>query len=83
MLASKAEAARTPSGPPPIPTNMSTLNLLSVTYKAPETYMHKLAVGKNIEKGVVDLDYSLEKNLKNLADAKNKELSDLTVCFFR
>ena len=50
-------------------------------FNAPETYMHKLAVGKNIEKGVVDLDYSLEKNLKNLADAKNKELSDLTVCF--
>jgi len=50
-------------------------------FNAPETYMHKLAVGKNIEKGAVDLDYSLEKNLKNLADAKNKELSDLTVCF--
>ena len=50
-------------------------------FNAPETYMHKLAVGKNIEKGVVDLDFSLEKNLKNLADAKNKELSDLTVCF--
>ena len=50
-------------------------------FNAPETYMHKLAVGRNIEKGVVDLDFSLEKNLKNLADAKNKELSDLTVCF--
>ena len=50
-------------------------------FNAPETYMHKLAVGKNIDKGVVDLDFSLEKNLKNLADAKNKELSDLTVCF--
>ena len=50
-------------------------------FNAPETYMHKLAVGKNIEKGVVDLDFSLEKNLKNLADAKNKKLSDLTVCF--
>jgi len=50
-------------------------------FNAPETYMHKLAVGKNIEKGVVDLDFTLEKNLKNLADAKNKELSDLTVCF--
>ena len=28
-------------------------------FNAPETYMHKLAVGKNIEKGVVDLDLSL------------------------
>ncbi len=47
---------------------------------APETYMDKIAVGKNIEKGTVDLDFSLEKNLKNLADALNKQLSDLTVC---
>ena len=42
--------------------------------------MDKIAVGKNIEKGTVDLDFSLEKNLKNLADALNKQLSDLTVC---
>ena len=49
-------------------------------FKAPETYMHKLAVGKNIEKGVVDLDFTIEKNLKNLADAKSKKLSELTVC---
>ena len=51
-------------------------NLLHV----PETYMEKIAIGKNIENGTVDLDFKLEKNLKNLADAKNKKLSDLTVC---
>ena len=49
-------------------------------FHAPETYMEKIAVGKNIEKGTVDLDFTLEKNLKNLADASNKQLSDLTVC---
>ena len=49
-------------------------------FHAPETYMEKIAIGKDIEKGVVDLDFSLEKNLKNLADAKNKKLDDLTVC---
>ena len=49
-------------------------------FNAPETYMHKLAIGRNIEKGVVDLDFNLETNLKNLADAKNKKLSELTVC---
>ena len=49
-------------------------------FSAPETYMEKIAIGKNIEKGTVDLDFSLEKNLKNLADAKNKQLNDLTVC---
>ena len=49
-------------------------------FHAPETYMEKIAIGQNFEKGTVDLDFSLEKNLKNLADAKNKKLSDLTVC---
>ena len=49
-------------------------------FHAPETYMDKIAVGKFIEKGTVDLDFSLETNLKNLADALNKQLSDLTVC---
>ncbi|MDA9752219.1 class II fructose-bisphosphatase [Candidatus Pelagibacter sp.] len=49
-------------------------------FHAPETYMDKIAVGKFIEKGTVDLDFTLEKNLKNLADALNKQLSDLTVC---
>ena len=47
---------------------------------APETYMEKIAVGKEVETGTVDLDFSLEKNLKNLADATNKPLCDLTVC---
>ena len=49
-------------------------------FSAPESYMEKLAIGKNIEKGTVDLDYPLEKNLKNLADAKNKQLDNLNVC---
>ena len=49
-------------------------------FHAPETYMEKIAVGKNIKNGTVDLDFPLEKNLKNLADASNKQLSDLTVC---
>ena len=49
-------------------------------FHAPETYMEKIAVGKDVENGAVDLDFSIEKNLKNLADAKNKKLEDLTVC---
>ena len=47
---------------------------------APETYMDKIAVGKDVPKNVVDLDYSTKKNLENLADIKNKKLEDLTVC---
>ena len=48
-------------------------------FNAPETYMNKIATGK-IDKGVIDLDYSLEKNIKNLSEFNNKEVSSLTVC---
>ena len=48
-------------------------------FNAPETYMYKIATGK-IDKGLIDLDYPLEKNIKNLSEFKNKEISSLTVC---
>ncbi len=48
-------------------------------FNAPETYMNKIATGK-IEKGLIDLDYSIEKNLKNLSDFKNKKISSITAC---
>ena len=48
-------------------------------FNAPETYMNKIATGK-IEKGLIDLDYPLEKNIKNLSKFKNKNISLLTVC---
>ena len=48
-------------------------------FTAPETYMNKIATGK-IERGLIDLDYPLEKNIKNLSEFKNKEISSLTVC---
>ena len=48
-------------------------------FNAPETYMDKIATGK-IEKGLIDLDYPLKKNIKNLSTFKNKDISSLTVC---
>ena len=48
-------------------------------FKAPETYMNKIATGK-IDKGLIDLDYPLEKNIKNLSNFKNKKVSSVTVC---
>ena len=48
-------------------------------FNAPETYMNKIAVG-NVEKDTVDLDYSLKKNISNLADAKNKDISEINAC---
>ena len=48
-------------------------------FNAPETYMDKIATSK-IEKGLIDLDYPLEKNIKNLAEFKNKKISSVTAC---
>ena len=48
-------------------------------FNAPETYMDKIATGQ-VEKGLIDLDYSLEKNIKNLSDFNNKKISSITVC---
>ena len=61
------------------------LSVIAVTHKnnllhAPETYMNKIAYGPNIEKGVIDLDYKFEKNIKNLADFKNKNIEDIAIC---
>ena len=49
-------------------------------FKAPETYMNKIAFGQNIPRDVIDLDNSIEKNLKNLSDFKNKNIEDISVC---
>ena len=47
---------------------------------APDVYMEKIAVGGGLPKGVIDLDETPAKNLKNLAKAKDAELSELQVC---
>ena len=48
-------------------------------FNAPETYMEKIATSK-IEKGVVDLDYPVKKNIYNLSEFRNKSPDQLTVC---
>jgi len=48
-------------------------------FNAPETYMEKIATCK-VEKGLIDLDYPLKKNLSNLADFLNKDISSITAC---
>ena len=48
-------------------------------FNAPETYMDKIATGK-IEKGLVDLDFSIKKNISNLAEFLNKDISSITAC---
>ncbi len=49
-------------------------------FKAPETYMEKLAVGKDIPYDAVDLDFSVEENIKNISESKNKPISNITAC---
>ena len=49
-------------------------------FKAPETYMNKIAIGPNMPSDVVDLDFTIKKNIENLASIKNKKPSDLTAC---
>ncbi|MDA9643272.1 class II fructose-bisphosphatase [bacterium] len=48
-------------------------------FNAPETYMNKIATGK-IDKGLIDLDHTIEKNIKNLSEYNNKPYSAITVC---
>src|SRR5205823_8941939 len=47
---------------------------------APDVYMDKIAVGGGLPEGVVDLDKVPGGNLKDLAKAKQVEVSDLVVC---
>ena len=48
-------------------------------FNAPETYMDKIATGK-VEKGLIDLDNPLKKNISNLADFMNKDISSISAC---
>ena len=48
-------------------------------FHAPETYMEKISSNVKIN-GVVDLDFSVKKNIYNLSDYLNKEPKNLTVC---
>ena len=48
--------------------------------KAPDVYMEKIAIGTNLPKDLLDLDNGVEKNIKLLAEAKNKKISNLSAC---
>ena len=48
-------------------------------FNAPETYMEKIATTK-VDKGLIDLDFPLKKNIKNLAEFLDKDISSITAC---
>ena len=61
------------------------LSVISIAEKgnllnAPETYMDKIAVSNKIPFEATDLDFSVEENIKNIADSLNKDLKDVTAC---
>ena len=64
------------------------ISVLSVASKgsilsAPDTYMEKIAVGSGLPPNLIDLDNSVEKNIKLLADAKNKKINQITACVLK
>ena len=48
-------------------------------FKAPETYMEKISTKVN-ETNVVDLDFTVKKNISNLSDYLNKNPENITAC---
>ncbi len=64
------------------------ISVLSVTKRggllsAPDTYMEKIAIGKDLPKNLVDLDNSVKKNINLLADAKNTIPEKITACVLK
>ena len=61
------------------------LSVLAITergnlLKAPDMYMEKIAIGEGFPDKLLDLDFSIEKNIKLLADAKNTTIDNLVAC---
>jgi len=48
-------------------------------FNAPETYMDKISTNVT-EDNIVDLDFSIKKNIYNLSEFKNKKPENLTAC---
>ncbi len=50
---------------------------------APDTYMEKIAIGSNLPKNLIDIDFGVRKNIELLAKAKNKKTSEITACVLK
>ena len=64
------------------------LSVLAVTRKgnllhAPDIYMEKIAIGPDLPKNLVDLDFSVKKNIELLSEAKNIKPNELRVCVLK
>jgi len=64
------------------------LSVLAVSKKgnllhAPDMYMEKIAIGKDLPKNIIDLDSGVKENIKLLAEAKNVKTNELTACILK
>ena len=64
------------------------LSVLAVTRKgnllhAPDIYMEKIAIGPNLPKNLIDLDFGVKKNIELLSNAKKVKPNNLTVCVLK
>ena len=50
---------------------------------APDIYMEKIAIGPKLPNKIIDLDFSIEKNISLLSDAKNTTPDKLTACILK
>ncbi len=50
---------------------------------APDTYMEKIAIGCNLPPNLLDIDFGVKKNIKLLAEAKNKNFNEINVCVLK
>ena len=61
------------------------LSVIAVSKKgnllhAPDIYMEKIAIGPGLPKNLVDLDFSVKKNIKLLSEAKSTSPDKLSAC---
>ena len=64
------------------------LSVLAVAGKgnllhAPDIYMEKIAIGPNLPKNILDIDFGIRKNIELLSEAKNLKPSELTACILK
>ena len=64
------------------------ISVMAITKKggllsAPDTYMEKIAIGSHLPENIIDLDNSVEKNIKLLAEAKNTIPEKIVACVLR
>ena len=64
------------------------LSVIAVTKKgdllrAPDIYMEKIAIGSNLPKNIIDLDFNIEKNINLISEAKKVKPSKLTACLLK